>query len=434
MQTRDYRLPPNGWTALPSGRSRRPWLGFAGAGCLVAVGYMDPGNWATAIAAGAQYGYTLLSVILLSSIMALLLQWIAARVGLVTGQDLAQLSRHQYSRRTSVLLWILCEIAIIACDLAEIVGSAVALQLLLGVSLPVGVVLAGVLALALMGLSVLGRRGLEGAVGALILFTAGCFVAQLALARPDWHAAWGGLAPRPEIVAQAGMLWLATGILGATVMPHNLYLHSALLRERGAAMPTRTPAAMASALKATHWDTTVSLVLAFFLNAGLLVLAAAVFNRNGLTRVASLADAHRLLTPLLGGEWAGILFAAALLACGLNSTVTATLAGQVTMEGFLRLRVKPWQRALITRGLAMIPALLVVGIGGESSTTDLLVFSQVILSLQLPFAVIPLVRFAADRKLMGVWRLRGPVLWVAWLVTGVIVMLNGALLWQVFAS
>lgn len=432
MQSRDYPLVGPEWAPSPDEPPRRPqrWLGFAGAGTLIAVGYMDPGNWATAIAGGARYGYTLLSVVLLSSMMALLLQWLAARVGLVTGRDLAQLSRSQYSRRTSLALWALCEIAIIACDLAEIIGSAVALQLLFGVSLPVGVLLAGALAFAMLGLQGFGQRRLEGAVAALILLTAGCFAAQLALANPDWGAALAGMRPRSEIVAQAGMLWLATGILGATVMPHNLYLHSALLRMRGEAMPERTPVTMARALRATQWDTTLSLGFAFLINAALLILAAAVFHASGNTGVESLGDAHKMLTPLLGNQWAGVMFAVALLACGLNSTVTATLAGQVTMEGFLNLRMKPWQRALITRGLALIPALLIVGHGGEAQTTNLLIFSQVVLSLQLPFAVIPLVRFAGDAKLMGQWRARGLLLALAWIIAAAIVALNGVLLWQ----
>ncbi|VVE88090.1 Nramp family divalent metal transporter [Pandoraea bronchicola] len=431
MQSRDYPLAGSEWGLTPDPQSNMPrrarrWMGFAGAGTLIAVGYMDPGNWATAIAGGARYGYTLLCVVLLSSVMALLLQWLAARVGLVTGRDLAQLSRSQYSRRTSLALWVLCEIAIIACDLAEIVGSALALQLLFGLPLPVGVLFAGALAFALLGLQGFGQRRLEGAVAALILLTAGCFAAQLALANPDWGAAAAGLRPRSEIVAQAGMLWLATGILGATVMPHNLYLHSALLRMRGEAMPERTPATLRHALRATHWDTALSLGFAFLINAALLILAACVFHASGNTSVESLGDAHKLL----GNQWAGVMFAVALLACGLNSTVTATLAGQVTMEGFLNLRMKPWQRALITRTLALIPALLIVGHGGEAQTTNLLIVSQVVLSLQLPFAVIPLVRFAGDAKLMGEWRARGALLAVAWLIAGAIVALNGILLWQ----
>jgi manganese transport protein len=435
MQSRDYPLAGPEWGPPFDARNTAPrpgrgWMGFAGAGTLIAVGYMDPGNWATAIAGGARYGYALLSVVLLSSVMALLLQWLAARVGLVTGRDLAQLSRSQYSRRISLALWALCEIAIVACDLAEIIGSAVALQLLFGVSLPAGVVLAGTLAFGMLVLQGFGQRRLEGAVAALILLTAGCFVAQLALAHPDWGAAATGLRPRSEIVAQAGMLWLATGILGATVMPHNLYLHSALLRMRGDAMPERSPATLRRALRATHWDTTLSLGFAFLINAALLILAAAVFHASGNTGVESLGDAHKLLAPLLGSQWAGAMFAVALLACGLNSTVTATLAGQVTMEGFLNLRMKPWQRALVTRGLALMPALLIVSHGGEAQTTNLLVFSQVVLSLQLPFAVVPLVRFAGNAELMGEWRVRGALLALAWVITGAIVALNALLLWQ----
>lgn len=416
------------------GRRPRRWFGFVGAGCLVAVGYTDPGNWATAIAGGARYGYTLLSVVLLSSVMALFLQWIAARVGLVSGQDLAQLCRARYGRRTSLALWLLCEVAIVATDLAEIIGSAVALQLLFGVSLPVGVLLASALAFAMLAIQLVGQRSLESVVAAMILFAGGCFIAQLAMANPDWHAASQGLVPRSEIIANAGLLWIACGILGATVMPHNLYLHSNLLRTRGQAMASRTVEHMKQALRATHWDTTLSLAFAFCLNASLLILAAAVFHHHGHADVESLGDAHRLLSPLLGNHWAGLLFAGALLACGLSSTITATLAGQAVMEGFLNLRIKPWQRALLTRSLAIVPAMAVAILGGDGETTSMLVLSQVILSLQLPFAVIPLVRFASSARLMGQWRLSGPLQWLAWLIAGMIVTLNMVLLWQVFSG
>jgi len=407
------------------------WFSFIGAGALIAVGYMDPGNWATALAGGAQFGYALLSVVAASSLMAMLLQWLSSRIGVVTGRDLAQLSREHYSRRTAMLLWVASEVAIIACDVAELVGSAVALQLLLGVSLSAGVVIAAVGSFAMLLLKRRGARSLETVVTALILFVALCFVAQLALAKPDWHAALTGFVPSTQLVTSAGMLWLATGIIGATVMPHNLYLHSALVKEHGG---ERRSSEVRAALRGVNADTFGSLSFAFVINAALLILAAAVFHASGHTKVTDLADAQRLIEPLLGNHWAGLLFAAALLACGLNSTVTGTLAGQVVMEGFLNLRVKAWQRTMITRVVAIGPALGAVALFGEHGSNQLLVASQVVLSLQLPLAVVPLVRFASDRKLMGKWRVGGIPLLAAWACTGVILALNAALLWQTVAG
>jgi manganese transport protein len=412
-------------------RPARKWFSFVGAGTLIAVGYMDPGNWATALAGGAQFGYALLGVVLAASLMAMLLQWLSSRIGVVTGRDLAQLSREHYSPRTARILWLASEVAIIACDVAEVVGSAVALQLLLGVSLSVGVILAGIGSFAMLLLKRRGARSLETVVTALILFVALCFVAQLALAKPDWHAALVGFVPTSKLVTSAGMLWLATGIIGATVMPHNLYLHSALVKEHGG---ERRSSEVRAALRGVNADTFASLTFAFVINAALLILAAAVFHASGHTQVTDLADAQRLIEPLLGNHWAGLLFAAALLACGLNSTVTGTLAGQVVMEGFLHFRIKAWQRTLITRLVAIGPALGAVALFGEHGSNELLVASQVVLSVQLPLAVVPLVRFAADRSLMGKWRVGGLPLFAAWACTAAILALNAALLWQAFSS
>ncbi|CDY76551.1 Manganese transport protein MntH [Caballeronia glathei] len=411
----------------PAGPPRGRWFSFVGAGALVAVGYMDPGNWATALASGARYGYRLLGVVLFASLMGMLLQWVASRVGVVTGRDLAQLCRERFSRRTTLFLWIACEIAIIACDVAEVVGSAVALQLLLGVSLTTGVLMSAFATFAMLALQSRGKRPLQMAITALIFFVGFCFVVELALARPAWHAALAGLAPPKELLRDAGMIWLAAGILGATVMPHNLYLHSALVKEHA---PQRDDPSISEALYGVNIDTFASLALAFTVNASLLIVAAAVFHARGYVDVEDLADAHRLIAPLVGTQWASIFFAAALLACGLNATVTGTLAGQAVMEGFLRITIARWARALLTRGLAIGPALVAVGAFGQHGSNQLLVASQVVLSLQLPLAVIPLVRFASDAGLMGRWRVARIPLALAWACAGIIVALNVALLSQ----
>jgi manganese transport protein len=414
----------------PRPRAPRPrgrWYSFAGAGVLVAVGYMDPGNWATALASGARYGYSLLFVVLLASLMGVLLQWVASRVGVVTGRDLAQLCRERFSRRTTIVLWIACEIAIIACDVAEVVGSAVALQMLFGISLTAGVLFSAVGSFAMLALQSQGRRPLQRAVTALILFVSFCFVVQLALAHPSWSDALRGLAPSPRLVRDAGMLWLAAGVLGATVMPHNLYLHSTLVKEHAGG---RDDVSIGHALRGVNIDTFASLGLAFIVNASLLIVAAAVFHASGHTEVEDLADAHRLIAPLVGSHWAGVVFAAALLACGLNATVTGTLAGQAVMEGFLRLKMARWARALTTRALAIGPALVAVASFGQHGSNALLVATQVVLSLQLPLAVIPLIGFASDARLMGRWRVARVPLVLAWACAGVILALNGAMLWQ----
>ncbi|MCY0856427.1 Nramp family divalent metal transporter [Cupriavidus sp. D39] len=424
-------LPANPRLAPPA----MPRLAYLGAGALVAVGYMDPGNWATAISGGARYGYSLLAVIAASSLVAMLLQWIAARVGVVTGRDLAQLSRERFSRPVVLTLWVGSEIAIIACDVAEVVGCAVALQLLLHVNLWVGVLISAVATVAMLAVHREGRRTLEALVGTLILLVALCFVAQLAMAQPDWAAVADGFVPTPELVRDAGMLWLAAGIVGATVMPHNLYLHASLVRKHSPGTvqgqpPSSTAPALVQALRGVSMDTFGSLTFAFLINAALLIVAAAVFHASGMTQVADLADAHRLLDPLLHSRWASLLFAAALLACGLNSTLTGTLAGQAVMEGFLNLRMSRMRRALLTRGLAIVPALVAVGVFGQHGSAELLVASQVVLSISLPLAVLPLIGFASRADLMGAWRVRGLPLALAWLSALAILLLNCALLWQ----
>jgi manganese transport protein len=403
------------------------WLAFVGAGALVAVGYMDPGNWATALAGGAGYGYQLLSVVIMSSLMAMLLQWVSSRLGVVTGRDLAQLCRERTGRLTTLFLWITSEIAIIACDVAEVVGSAVALELLLGVSLTAGVLMSAVGTFAMLALQRHGRRTLETAVVALIIFVGMCFVVELALARPDWHAALAGAAPSPMLLRDAGMVWLAAGILGATVMPHNLYLHSALVRAHAR---SGSNAHIARALRGVNFGTFSSLSLAFVINAALLIVSAAVFHASGHHDVTDLADAHRLIAPIVGSRWAAVLFAAALLACGLSATVTGTLAGQAVMEGFLQIRLPRWQRALLTRSLAIGPALVAVALFGPHGSAQLLVASQVVLSLQLPLAVVPLIRFASDARLMHGWRVHGAPLALAWACAAGIIALNGALIWE----
>jgi len=427
MNTNPFALRPNRRRRLPEGGPAH-WFSFVGAGALIAVGYIDPGNWATALSAGAGYGYQLLGMVVLSSLMAMLLQWLSSRLGVVTGRDLAQVCRERSGPRRTIFLWLTSEVAIIACDVAEVVGSAVALQLLLGVSLTVGVLMSAVCTFALLALQQIGGRKLEAVIALLIGFVGLCFVIELALARPDWHAALAGTAPSPELLRNAGMLWLAAGIVGATVMPHNLYLHSSLVKHHA---PDSSDAQIKAALHVVNIDTIGSLLFAFVINAALLIVAAAVFHASGHRDVTDLADAHRLIAPLLGTRWAGILFAAALLACGLSATVTGTLAGQAVMEGFLQLRLPRWKRALLTRALAIGPALVAVTMFGQEGSNQLLVASQVVLSLQLPLAVVPLIRYASDTSLMRDWRVHGVPLVLAWMSAGFIILLNGALLWQV---
>jgi manganese transport protein len=404
----------------------RKLFAFAGPGYLVAVGYMDPGNWATDIAGGSRFGYTLLSVVLLSSIIAMFVQALAAKLGIVTGRDLAQACRDHYSRRMSLFLWVLCEVAIAACDLAEVLGSAVALKLLFGLPLIVGVVLTGLDILIVLALQGRGFRLVEAFVVTLILTIAGCFAYEIFVSRPLWlEAAWGFM-PRAEILRDREMLYIAIGILGATVMPHNLYLHSSIVQTRdfGASRAEKR-----EAVRFAITDSTVALFISLFINAAILALGAAAFHTHGMMNVASIAEAYKLLTPMLGASLASVLFALALLASGQNSTLTGTLAGQIVMEGFLDLRLQPWLRRLITRAAAIIPAALVIGFMGEGKVTMLLLLSQVVLSFQLPFAIVPLVQFTSDRRKMGEFANSRWVSVVAWTMTAAIIGLNAELLW-----
>jgi manganese transport protein len=418
----------NSTVAVPTaGHWWRRLLAFAGPGYLVSVGYMDPGNWATDLAGGSKFGYTLLSVILLSNLMAILLQALAARLGIVTDRDLAQACRATYSRPVNFLLWIACEAAIIACDLAEVIGTAIALKLLFGIPLIGGALLAALDAFLLLLLMNRGFRFLEAFVIALLVVIATCFAIQVTAAAPPVAALLRGFVPSSEIFTNPEMLYIAIGIIGATVMPHNLYLHSSIVQTRAY---ERTEEGRRDAIKWATADSTIALMLALFVNAAILVVAAATFYKSGHSDVAEISQAFELLSPLLGLGIASTLFAVALLASGLNSTVTATLAGQIVMEGFLHLRLPSWARRLLTRGIAIVPVVVVTALYGERGTAELLVFSQVILSMQLPFAVIPLVRFVSDRRKMGKFAISMPVAAVAWFVAGAIVILNVKLLFD----
>jgi manganese transport protein len=416
--------------AVPRGVSFwRKALAFAGPGYMVAVGYMDPGNWATDLAGGARFGYLLLSVILLSNIMAILLQALALKLGIATGRDLAQACRDHYSRPVSFALWVLCEIAIAACDLAEVIGSAIALNLLFGIPLIWGVCLTALDVLLILLLQHKGFRYLEALVIALVAAIGACFAVELLMARPVFGEVVRGLIPRAEIVTNPAMLYIAIGILGATVMPHNLYLHSSIVQTRNV-LPDA--GSKREAIRFATFDSTVALLFAFFINAAILILAAATFHQSGHQEVADIGDAYRLLTPLLGTTIASTLFAVALLASGQNSTITGTLAGQIVMEGFLNIRLPAWLRRLITRLIAIIPAVIVTALHGEKGAGSLLILSQVILSLQLSFAVIPLVYFTSQRAKMGEF-VNGKLLaGTAWLVAVAIVGLNAWLLFGTF--
>jgi manganese transport protein len=409
----------------------RKLFAFAGPGYLVAVGYMDPGNWATDLAGGARYGYTLLSVIMISNLMAILLQSLAARLGIASGRDLAQACRDSYSRPATIFLWILCEIAIAACDLAEVIGAAIALNLLFGLPLVWGVSLTALDVLIVLYLQHHGFRYVEALVVALICLIAGSFGVELWLARPALGAVAPGFVPRLEILQNPDMLYIAIGILGATVMPHNLYLHSSIVQTRKYRDDDESKK---EAIRFASIDSAVALMSALFINAAILVMAAAVFHGSGYESVADISDAYQLLSPLLGTKAASILFAVALLCSGQNATLTGTLAGQIVMEGFINLRLRPWLRRLITRLIAIIPAIIVVSLYGERGSGQLLILSQVILSLQLSFAVFPLVMFTGDAHKMG--RFANPM-WLktlAWPVAVVIAVLNCYLLWQTFAG
>ncbi|WP_396199986.1 Nramp family divalent metal transporter [Gemmatimonas sp.] len=405
----------------------RKMVAFAGPGYLVAVGYMDPGNWATDLAGGSRFGYTLLSVILLSNLMAVLLQGLASKLGIVTGRDLAQACRDHYSPPVAFGLWVLCEIAIAACDLAEVIGTAIALNLLFGITLPVGIAITAVDVLIVLYLQNKGFRMLEALVIALIAVVGGCFLFELFIAKPDMGAVARGFIPTTQIFTNPEMLYIAIGILGATVMPHNLYLHSSIVQTR---KYEETAEGKREAVRFAFLDSTIALSFALFINAAILIVAAATFHTSGNTNVAEIQDAYKLLTPLLGVAGASAVFALALLASGQNSTLTGTLAGQIVMEGFLNLRIRPWLRRLITRAIAIVPAAIVAVLYGESGTAKLLIFSQVILSLQLSFAVFPLVRFTSDREKMGEFVNSIGLRMAAYAVAGVIATLNIWLLVQ----
>lgn len=407
----------------------RKWLAFAGPGLMVAVGYMDPGNWATDLAGGAQFGYTLLSVVLLSNLMAILLQHLSLKLGIVTGRDLAQACRDHFSPPVAFILWVLCEIAIAACDLAEVIGAAIALNLLFGIPLIAGVLITAADVMLVLLLQNKGFRAIEILVAGLIFLIGACFAYELLASQPSIVGMLGGLVPSPQVVTNPAALYIAIGILGATVMPHNLYLHSSIVQTRAF---ERTETGKRSAIRFATLDSTVALLFAFFINAAILVLAASTFHGTQYANVADISDAYNLLTPVLGASFASILFGVALLASGQNSTLTGTLAGQIVMEGFLNIRLRPWLRRLITRLIAIIPAVIVTALYGERGTGQLLVLSQVILSLQLSFAVVPLVMFTSDKVKMGAFVNSSWVKVLAWAVTAVIIALNSYLLFQTF--
>ncbi|PTX98147.1 divalent metal cation transporter [Spartobacteria bacterium LR76] len=407
----------------------RKMMAFAGPGFLVAVGYMDPGNWATDLAGGSKFGYTLLSVILISNLMAILLQHLCVKLGVATGRDLAQACRDHYSTPVVWGLWFLCELAIAACDLAEVIGSAIGLQLLFGIPLVWGCIITCLDVLAVLYLQNKGFRYIEALVLTLILTIGGCFVAELFFAKPSLTGVLMGFVPSTEILKNQEMLYVSIGILGATVMPHNLYLHSSIVQTRNF---ERTNEGKREAIRFATIDSTAALMFALFINGGILVLAAAAFHFSGHNDVAEIQDAYQLLSPTLGVGVASTLFAVALLASGQNATLTGTLAGQIVMEGFLNFRLKPWLRRLITRAIAIVPAVVVIGMYGESSTTSLLIASQVVLSMQLGFAVWPLMRFTGEKAKMG--EFANP-LWIkllGWSTALIIIVLNVKLLFDTF--
>jgi manganese transport protein len=392
---------------------------------MVAVGYMDPGNWATDIAGGAKFGYTLLSVVFISNIFAIVLQHLALKLGVVAERDLAQACRDSYSPAVSFGLWVLCEIAIAACDLAEVIGSAIALNLLFHIPLIWGVLITSLDVLLILFFQYKGFRLIESIVAGFIIIIMGCFLFEVLVSRPDIFPLLSGLIPRAEIVTNPSMLYIAIGILGATVMPHNLYLHSSIVQTRNY---PRTTEGKKMAIKFATIDSTVALLIAFFVNAAILIIAAAAFHFSGHNDIADIMDAHKLLTPLLGTTLAGTLFAVALLASGQNSTLTGTLAGQIVMEGFINIRLKPWLRRLITRLIAIVPAFIVTLLYGERGTGSLLILSQVILSMQLSFAVIPLVVFTSDKRKMGEFANKTGLKIAVWGIAAIVLSLNVYLL------
>jgi manganese transport protein len=411
----------------PTGPFWRKMLAFLGPGYLVAVGYMDPGNWATALAGGSKFGYALLTVALTSNLMAILLQALCARLGIASGRDLAQACRDAFPRAVGWPLWLLAEIAICATDLAEVIGTAIGLNLLFGVPLEIGVILTALDVFLILWMQNLGFRWIEAFVVTLLGVIAVCFGVQIAMADPEWGAVIRGFAPTTQIVTNPEMLYLALGILGATVMPHNLYLHSGIVQTRrfGESIEDKR-----EAIKLATTDSTIALMFALLINASILILAAATFNKAGKIDVAEIDQAHSFLTPLLGSAIAPTLFGIALLCCGINSTVTATLAGQIVMEGFLDIRLPAWARRLVTRAIAIVPAAIVTIWYGEKGTAHLLILSQVVLSLQLPFAIVPLVMFTADKRKMGELVAPRWVTALAVIVAVVIIVLNAKLIYD----
>lgn len=424
---KQHRTPSSALVSVPGHATfwLRRFLAFVGPGYMVAVGYMDPGNWATDLQGGSQFGYTLLFAILLSNVMAVILQSLSARLGVVTGHDLAQACRAWLPGWMRLPLWLTCEIAIIACDLAEVIGTAVALQLLFGLPILVGTAVSVLDVFLVLLLMRRGFRVLEAFVMALLGIIALCFGVQMVASSPDMGGVMAGFVPSPQLLTNPDLLYIAIGIVGATVMPHNLYLHSSLVQTRNY---PRTLEGRKDALRWATWDSTLALTLALFVNAAILIVAAAAFYRTGHHDVAEIGDAWRLLSPILGFGLASTLFAVALLAAGTNSTVTGTLAGQIVMEGFLKLRLPYWARRMVTRGVAVLPVVVIIGVYGQGKAGALLVFSQIVLSMQLPFAVIPLVYFVSSRSIMGSFRLSWPLAVVSWCVVGIVVVLNAKLL------
>ncbi|WP_185860977.1 Nramp family divalent metal transporter [Blattabacterium cuenoti] len=402
---------------------------FTGPGLLISVGYMDPGNWATDIVGGSKFGYMLLSVIFISNFFAMILQHLALKLGIVCERDLAQACRDHYTPLINFILWILCEIAISACDLAEIIGSVLALKLLFGIPITWGVLITVIDVLIILFFQYKGFRYIESVVAALIFTILICFSFEIISSKPEIFSILKGIVPDPEIIQNSHSFYISIGILGATVMPHNLYLHSSIIQTRDY---PRTIEGKKMAIKYATIDSTLSLSLAFFINAAILIISAATFHKAGHTEVADIMDAHKLLTPILGSSLAGVFFALALLASGQNSTLTGTLSGQIVMEGFLNIKLKPWIRRLITRLIAIVPAMIVSIVYGEKGTTELLIISQIILSVQLSFAIVPLVNFTGDYEKMGPF-VNGPILKIsAWVITIIIVFLNLFLLYDSF--
>src|SRR5947209_4341533 len=416
-------------SGMPSRITLRRLLAFAGPGFLVAVGYMDPGNWATDIAAGSRFNYTLLSVIFGSNLLAILLQSLSLKLGIVTGRDFAQACRDRYPRSATYLLWFAAEVAIAACDLAEVIGSAIALQLLFHIPLLWGVIITAADVLLILFFEQRSMRTIEAFVLSMMVIIFGCFAYEIVLSHPQWAPVLHNLLiPKPEIWTNHDMLYIAIGILGATVMPHNLYLHSSLVQTR---KYVRSTEGKRDAIKLANWDSAIALTLALFVNAAILIVAAATFYRSGRHDVVEIADAYQLLAPLLGAAGAGTVFAIALLASGQNSTLTGTLAGQIVMEGFLDIKLPPYLRRLITRGVAILPAIIVTALYGTSGISKLLILSQVILSMQLSFAVFPLVSFTSSRELMG--QFVNPV-WVRVFGWATAVLIATANIWLIFQT